>query len=202
MFEINPLQWELRGQILPQVRNPFSALPVYLYLSRPSDGEVAVLAQDTTFPLSTKTSPPTPAPGPNWFGFRNKSDSWFAFEWGPGARIYIIGLDYVGSDINRGSQRCQGDQGYFVLTDFLLLQFVHCLKWTWQIWKQGHPRDTDVAPSLQCRPSYVSCVSCVSCFQLHHSLLATLKSDSYDNGCTDTLEASQNDSYGIGMSKI
>ena len=89
-----------------------------------------------------------PPPDPNWFGFRNKSDSWFAFEWGPGARIYIIGLDYVGSDINRGSQRCQGDQGYFVLTDFLLLQFVHCLKWTWQIWKQGHPGDTDVAPSL------------------------------------------------------
>ena len=56
---------------------------------------------------------------PNWFGRRNKSDSWFAFEWGPGARIYIIGLDYVGSDINRASQRCHRDEGYFVLTDFL-----------------------------------------------------------------------------------
>ena len=177
MFEINPLQWELRGQILPRVRNPFSAVAVYLYLSRRSDGEVAVLAQDTTFPLSTKTSPPqTPPPGPNWFGFRNKSDSWFAFEWGPGARIYIIGLDYVGSDINLGSQRCQGDQGYFVLTDFLLLQFVHCLKWSRQIWKQGRPGDTDFAPSHDyCCVSYMSCVSCVSCFQLHHYIISDLK---------------------------
>ena len=196
MFEINPLQWELRGQILPQVRNPFSALPVYLYLSRRSDGEVAVLAQDTTFPLSTKTSSPTPAAGPNWFGFRNKSDSWFAFEWGPGARIYIIGLDYVGSDINRGSQRCQGDQGYFVLTDFLLLQFVHCLKWTWQIWKQGHPGDRDVAPSLSRQLPEL----CELCGLL--SVTSLIISNFKDNGCTDTLEASQNDSCGIGIRKI
>ena len=70
------------------------------------------------FPFIPQNIARPPPPNPNWFGFRNKSDSRFAFEWGPGARIYIIGLDYVGSDINRASQRCHRDEGYFVLTDF------------------------------------------------------------------------------------
>ena len=114
----------------PRVRNPFSALARNLSLG--SDGEVAVLARETQrhhFPFITQNISPSPtatwASGPNWF--RNKSDSWFAFEWGPGARLYIIGLDYVGSDINRAPSGATPSKGYFVLTDFLLLRFVHIL---------------------------------------------------------------------------
>ena len=114
----------------PRVRNPFSALARNLGLG--SDGEVAVLARETQrhhFPFITQNISPSPtatwASGPNWF--RNKSDSWFAFEWGPGARLYIIGLDYVGSDINRAPSGATPSKGYFVLTDFLLLRFVHIL---------------------------------------------------------------------------
>ena len=132
----------------PSQKSIFGSGPALLFISTNHQKSMS-LSRLTPLSLHPPKHPRRcPPPDPNWFGFRNKSDSWFAFEWGPGARIYIIGLDYVGSDINRGSQRCQGDQGYFVLTDFLLLQFVHCLKWTWQIWKQGHPGDTDVASSL------------------------------------------------------
>ena len=123
--ETNPLQWG--ATFCPESEIHFRLQPPQYLSRRSSDGEVAVLvwaAETPPLSLYPPKHPHNRPPNPNWFGFRNKSDSRFAFEWGPGARIYIIGVDYVGADINRGSQRCHRDEGYFVLTDFFLLQFV------------------------------------------------------------------------------